>query len=217
MHQLIIFKVFAQIDFVLGCFDPPLPTSWLIRKSFLNQISKLLLSDHRIPHFYFPGQPWPQLALLQPDGSTLAGCYWGHPHHHYCLPNPGYQEIGKEERQKKRFPCQVVYTLYCVMVDSRREGWLIQKCLRLENSNIRQCWQRTGSSVCSTGHFVRIYSLLNSNFYTGQTCRYGTSNVVFVSENSNSVVGSVTPSLQVKDAWWYQWYPKQSFFLLLIY
>ena len=96
------------------------------------------------------------------------------------------------------FICQVVYTLYCVMVDSRREGWLIQKCLRVENWNLRQCWQRTGSSVCSTGHFVRVYSLLNSNFYTGQTCRYGTSNVVFVSENSNSVVGSVTASLQVK-------------------
>ena len=64
-------------------------------------------------------------------------------------------------------------------------------------------------------HWTRCksISLLNSNFYNGQTFRYGTSNVVFLSENSNSVVGSVTPSLQVKDAW----YPKQSFFLLLIY
>merc|ERR1712156_206461 len=58
---------------------------------------------------------------------------------------------------------QVVYTLYCVMVDSRREGNVDSE-------------QATASAALDT--------------------LYGTSNVVFVSENSNSVVGSVTPSLQ---------------------
>ena len=40
---------------------------------------------------------------------------------------------------------------------------------------------------------------ISITIFTTIITRYGTSNVVFVSETSNSVVGSVTPSLQVES------------------
>jgi len=59
---------------------------------------------------------------------------------------------------------QVVYTLYCVMVENRKGGDVDSE-------------QAAAAASLDT--------------------LYGTSSVVFLSENSSSVVGSVTPSLQV--------------------
>ena len=95
---------------------------------------KLFMFSQKNALFHFSGQPWPQLALLQLDGSTLAGWHRGHPHHHHCLSYPGsvFKVILKQSQNRdmlqsccdpQHFTCQVVYTLYCVMVDSKRAGW----------------------------------------------------------------------------------------------
>ena len=102
--------------------------------SLQNRKTHHVHSQTRKKHFPFSGQPWPQLALLQLDGSTLAGWHRGHPHHHHCLSYPGsvFKVILKQSQNRdmlqsccdpQHFTCQVVYTLYCVMVDSKRAGW----------------------------------------------------------------------------------------------